>query len=777
MGTEVPVRGRPSQASTGSGLAWVVFAALVFSTLAAQAQELTSARLLIAGTRLAVSPESQTVPFDTPTIVETSLEGFDAGLGTLPADLRVLGDFTGPGLDRVLTLETTPNQPFRIPPLSVGGDYQLDNIRLVQGDELLAFGEPRSAAVLVTEILVTRVTSRPLTLDEIRSYGIVIDDDNFKAFNFSFGFAIRGETVDYNVPVVWSFREEGVSAEIPSAFHSLGRTRFAPPIHTFALKAEPNPDDPFQLDPTPSIPPLPGAIVFPSDVTLLNQFFSVVLMVQNGAPEGDPLVIRDLAATIKLPAGLRTAETEPPTPLGVPVPVRVPGPDGELGTADDVTFLIAQASGEAEFLVEGRKEGTHIVEIDMEGTLDGLPGGVRRLSGSTRGAVLVRDPTFGITIAHPDVVRADEEYDLRLTVANTSNAPANLVSIRLPGSKLIGTELVDPSAYQQTIDTLLPGESEVVTFRLRSRLTGRVVSTSARSDQHISPTFDLTVGVGENGIPLSPTTIVLPDETETLPPELLRHSLGMVGLGFSLATASGSVRDPNLPFVTRGTVDERIYYLREAAKHADMGEDLFDALALLSLDWNGARDRDWEWDRLRRTTQRGVNLAAAYGEVFDTEAQAVGVEAMFDRFVETAGFSGAAAFCGERRPGFAGRSREPSYGFRPGDRGRARGACARLAFRRVVSLSRRGACPPLRFRRKPGTASSCARTERRRRISTCSSPAIPRSCGCCAGGTSVWTPEAPRLSRLAPRTSSRCYRSTWTATAWRTRRGYPKSNF
>jgi hypothetical protein len=98
---------------------------------------------------------------------------------------------------------------------------------------------------------------------------------------------------------------------------------------------------------------LPGVILVPADVGLLHQFFSVVLLARNDAPAGDPLVIRDLAARVTLPPGLRPARTEPPTPLGVPVPVWVPGPDGELGTVDDVTFLVAQSTGQAEVLVEG----------------------------------------------------------------------------------------------------------------------------------------------------------------------------------------------------------------------------------------------------------------------------------------------------------------------------------------------------------------------------------------------------------------------------------------
>jgi hypothetical protein len=172
-------------------LAVLVGCALVGWTAPARSADLATARLLIAGTRLTVSPEAQTVPFSTPTLVETHLEGFDASNGALPGGLRVLADFTGPEIDGILVLGTRPNEPLRIPRLSVKGQYRLDNIRLVDDGEMLAYAEPRSAGVLVTQVLVTRVTSRPLSLDEIRSYGLAVDDDNFDAYNFTFGFAAR----------------------------------------------------------------------------------------------------------------------------------------------------------------------------------------------------------------------------------------------------------------------------------------------------------------------------------------------------------------------------------------------------------------------------------------------------------------------------------------------------------------------------------------------------------------------------------------------------------
>ena len=365
---------------------------VLLTTLSAAAfgQDLGSGQLLIAGTRLVVSPESQTVPFETPTIVETHLEGYDTAHGTLPSAPRVLGALTGPEIQGVLTLETVPNEPLRVPSFSLKGEYRIDNIRLVEGSNLLAYAEPRSAAVLVTEILITKVTSRALTLDEIRSHGIVVGD-SFKAYNFTFGFAVAGEVFDYNVPVLWSPAQE--------VAHFLGvesgggaPARFSPPrmqAFTLLLKG----DGPggaaggcssLEGCEDDSAPPIPGVLVFPTDTRLLNQFFSIILLAQNGAPAGDRLRGRDLTAKIRLPPGLRQARTEPPTPLGVPVPVHVPGPDGKLGTSDDITFLIAQATGQAEFLAGGLREGTHIVTIDLDGILEGMPSGIRHLMVSSR---------------------------------------------------------------------------------------------------------------------------------------------------------------------------------------------------------------------------------------------------------------------------------------------------------------------------------------------------------------------------------------------------------
>ncbi|MEM8963692.1 MAG: carboxypeptidase-like regulatory domain-containing protein, partial [Acidobacteriota bacterium] len=633
------------------GMVGVVLALLAAAPSMAQ---VASGQLQIAGTRLVVTPEAQTVPFDTPTVVSTLLEGYDPLLGSLPSDVRVVGDFSGPEIDGILTLETVPNEPFRIPRLRLEGEYWLDDIRVMQGDELLAYAEPRSATVNVTQVLLTSVSVRALDLDEIRGSGIVIDEDNFQAFNFTFGFGtLGGRQLSYDVPVLYHlYGADGVGAvTIADVYRKEGSggfdSRFKPPgLVPFQLRLSQTEEPEVKregcglafgecYDKLPAAP-MVGAVIFPTDISLLHQFFSVILQVQNGAPEGDVLTVRDLNTRVMLPAGLRQAETDPPTPLGVPVPIRVPGPDGEIGTGDDLTFLVAQASGAAEVLVEGVKEGTHIVDFAINGILEGMPGGDRPIEGKARGAVVVRNPNLGLTISHPETVRVDEVYPMRLTLTNIGTQPVNLLEVAFPASGLSGAEFVGPS--EQTIASLMPGDADTLTFWLRSQRTGRVIASTIKAGSQVSPRFELTTGVGSGGVPLSPDSILLPSHVDLLPTELVRWANSLLGLGQSLAVAPSHQRPAHLPQLSREAIDERIYRLGQTARHMLMGEDSFAATALLGLEWNGARDADWDWDQLRRSTDKGGLFDVEIGAAFDTEAQATSMASMFERYAEVVDF-------------------------------------------------------------------------------------------------------------------------------------------
>ena len=54
---------------------------------------------------------------------------------------------------------------------------------------------------MINEIFVTNVTSRPLSLDEIKAKGIVIDQNNFQAVNFQVAFNIDGQPFTIQMPV------------------------------------------------------------------------------------------------------------------------------------------------------------------------------------------------------------------------------------------------------------------------------------------------------------------------------------------------------------------------------------------------------------------------------------------------------------------------------------------------------------------------------------------------------------------------------------------------
>ena len=84
-----------------------------------------------------------------------------------------------------------------------------------------------------------------------------------------------------------------------------------------------------------------------------------------------------------------------------------------------------------------------------------------------------------------------------------------------------------------------------------------------------------------------------------------RRRLGLVGLGFSLATAPATLR-AGRPEVSREEVDQRVFELSQAGRYIAMGEAPFDTLAELAVNWTGAPDSQWEWDELRRITRRGA---------------------------------------------------------------------------------------------------------------------------------------------------------------------------
>ncbi len=382
-------------------------ALLTLGAAAANAQPpLAQLQFDIVGVRLVVDPPALTVPKNIATQINTSLtlppgagaETRDA-IESLTSGALIEAELRGPELTPT-RIVTRPGQPIPVPPLAIPGDYFLDNVRLVKNGQTIldaTASDGRLATTIpirvISEVFVTNVTSRPLSLDEIRGRGIVIDESNFRAVNFQVAFNIDGTPFTIDVPAVMPTPEflqrrptrqqiieqvttlnlalRGTDTRLPPQFDRPGLN-----FSIAALPFFPVPNDDGGI-PDLDIPPITGLVVIPGNVAFLNQFFSVLLMVTNVAPDGTPLELRETRARIVLPAGrdrvagsydlpgddpLRLARIDG---IGIQPEVAVVqrGPDGNLGTADDIAFIPAQRSAEGEFLVEGLQEGSHLFDL------------------------------------------------------------------------------------------------------------------------------------------------------------------------------------------------------------------------------------------------------------------------------------------------------------------------------------------------------------------------------------------------------------------------------
>jgi hypothetical protein len=610
-------------------------------------KEETSAQEVIAqghikvhGIKIQVEPAEQTVPINTPTVVNTILLSSQDAQNEFLRNAVVKGELRGPSITGSLSLSTLPNHPFSVPPLSLKGTYYLEDIRLEREGNILMKAAPDKVLIYVSDVVITEVKVRPLTLDEIREKGIVITEQNFTVYNFSIGFALKSEIVEIEFPVIsYPTGQIEIAADYWGGTADLGPQWTGGNFVPFELKLPPEIKIPGAEGAEAGGKILPGVLVFSNDIAFLNQFFSVILIVKNNAPQGSSLALKDLQAKIILPQGLREAETNPPHISGTPVPVKCPGPDGKIGTADDFDVILATFSGMAEFLTEGLEEGTHIVEVEFNGTLSGLPSGDAPVSGKAKGAVLVRNPQFSVTISHPSVVRAGEEYDAYFTVTNVSKTTANLLSLTMPKSKIVGAKLLSEERVE--FETLERGESGTAKFHFLSLQTGKVMANYFQAQGAVRGSFVLTMGVGEKGIPLSPDTLVFPSQVNALPQDLVYSAMLVLGEAYSIATTPTAVLPQNLPYVTKKAVNRRAIDLAEAGQRVEYQESVINSVEILSLDWLGNREPFLAFDQLRRLTSKGERFAREIEKIFDDDLKSSSLAEFQQRFAETSSYKNA----------------------------------------------------------------------------------------------------------------------------------------
>ena len=182
---------------------------------AAEADELSDESILIRGVTLRVAPgdpaDQLIRPRNAPVILTTRVEdgaGVDVTADALFADTVVRGHLSGNGISHDISAPLGANLEIGTttesigdlligPPLLEPGNYTLDDLRLVDSSGVVVLvASPSALTIRVVErVIVQSLSTRPLSLDEIRERGIVIGDDNFTAFSFTFGLGTDSDPV------------------------------------------------------------------------------------------------------------------------------------------------------------------------------------------------------------------------------------------------------------------------------------------------------------------------------------------------------------------------------------------------------------------------------------------------------------------------------------------------------------------------------------------------------------------------------------------------------
>jgi hypothetical protein len=134
---------------------------------------------------LSLEPSSQQVPLNVGTVVNPS---FGAPGALPPAGWVAEAELAGPAFASPLSLTDVPGRPFLIPPLPLAGTYTLQNIRIMAGGAEVPMASPPSPATIeAVNLLVSSVTSRPMTFEEIQASGIVLNTSDYRAVRFAVG--------------------------------------------------------------------------------------------------------------------------------------------------------------------------------------------------------------------------------------------------------------------------------------------------------------------------------------------------------------------------------------------------------------------------------------------------------------------------------------------------------------------------------------------------------------------------------------------------------------
>jgi hypothetical protein len=194
-------------------------------------------------------------------------------------------------------------------------------------------------------------------------------------------------------------------------------------------------------------------------------------------------------------------------------------------------------------------------------------------------------------------------------VLNTSDTAAHLVTVNLRRESISGATLPEGHDSSVALGTIEPGESKTAHFRLIAQRTGWISFTNLTADDGLTGSFDLTMGVDERGVILSPRSISYPHWVRELPDAVQRAANRVLGQALSISTAG--YLPPGVRRVEPETVERKVTELAEAGQRLKYGDNLESVLLDLLLDWQGARSRSLAFDQILRETNAGAELREA----------------------------------------------------------------------------------------------------------------------------------------------------------------------
>ena len=174
--------------------------------------------LSLLGLSASPDPVNPAVPKNTPTALRVAVRagGGDLALADvvrfLGPDFEIRGELAGPGLSSTVALtQPTPGSSLLLPlpALTTAGTYTISNLRIRAGGRTVLDVQPSHVELKVLEqILITSVVTRPLTLQEIKDKGIVLEKDDVIGFDFTLALKLESTPIQVSFPVV--FDRQGV---------------------------------------------------------------------------------------------------------------------------------------------------------------------------------------------------------------------------------------------------------------------------------------------------------------------------------------------------------------------------------------------------------------------------------------------------------------------------------------------------------------------------------------------------------------------------------------